>query len=199
MYKITNCFAIETHGRDCRWVIRGGGQIHQTLKANSGEKPIVMVSKKIYTSNKYSFFTKWIDEGKVFTLIATYYKESPTVFNPEEYIVRRITPLECCRLQGFPDTWCDDLETENPSDEELQFWRNVFDEKSEIEGKKKKTDTQIIKWLNNPRSDIEEYKMWGNGVALPCVDFILGNIAEWDRTQEEQIKVDTRYEQLTLF
>ena len=24
---------------------------------------------------------------------------------PRKYIVRRLTPLECCRLQGFPDTW----------------------------------------------------------------------------------------------
>lgn len=199
MYKITNCYAIETHGRDCRWVIRGGGNIHQTLKANSGEKPIMIV-KKIYTSNSYTFFTKWNDEERAFTLIAKDKKDPPAVFRPEEYIVRRITPLECCRLQGFPDNWCDGLETENPSEEEIQFWKNVWDEKSEIEGKKQKTESQIVKWLKNPNSDAEQYKMWGNGVALPCVEFILGNIAEWDKTQDEQITVNKkRYVQLTLF
>ena len=26
---------------------------------------------------------------------------------PRKYIVRRLTPLECCRLQGFPDWWED--------------------------------------------------------------------------------------------
>ena len=26
---------------------------------------------------------------------------------PRKYIVRRLTPLECCRLQGFPDCWED--------------------------------------------------------------------------------------------
>ena len=43
------------------------------------------------------------------------------------FIVRRITPLECCRLQGFPDWWCDEI----------------------------------------PHKDTPEYRMWGNGVALP--------------------------------
>ncbi len=47
---------------------------------------------------------------------------------PRKYIVRRLTPLECCRLQGFPDWWEDGVEG----------------------------------------SDSARYKMWGNGIALPC-------------------------------
>ena len=42
--------------------------------------------------------------------------------------------------------------------------------------KKEKTDSQIIKWLQNPHSDSAEYKLWGNGVALPCVYFVLSGI-----------------------
>ena len=38
------------------------------------------------------------------------------------------------------------------------------------------TDNQIVKWLNNPSSDSAEYKLWGNGVALPCVYFVLAGI-----------------------
>lgn len=30
-----------------------------------------------------------------------------------EYIVRRLTPLECCRLQGFPDNWARSWEYQN--------------------------------------------------------------------------------------
>ena len=41
---------------------------------------------------------------------------------------------------------------------------------------KSKTDNQIRKWLQNPRSDSAEYKMWGNGVALPNVYFVLSGI-----------------------
>ena len=28
---------------------------------------------------------------------------------PRKYIVRRLTPIECARLQGFPDWWCEGL------------------------------------------------------------------------------------------
>lgn len=56
----------------------------------------------------------------------------------KKYVLRRLTPTECARLQGFPDWWCDGA---NGSDSAM-------------------------------------YKLWGNGVALPCVAFIMGNIAE---------------------
>lgn len=95
-----------------------------------------------------------------------------------EYIVRRLTPTECARLQGFPDDWCDDLGTENPTEDEILFWTEVWETHRKIMGKssKPKTRKQIIKWLNNPHSDSAEYKMWGNGVALPCVCFVLTGI-----------------------
>lgn len=98
------------------------------------------------------------------------------------YIVRRLTPTECARLQGFPDWWCSNLETENPTSEELAFWRGVFKTYAEINGTKVKYDKQIIKWLKNPHSDSAEYKMWGNGVALPCVCFVLSRIASLNKT-----------------
>ena len=41
---------------------------------------------------------------------------------------------------------------------------------------KPKTEKQIIKWLKDPYSDAAEYKMWGNGVALPNVCFVLAGI-----------------------
>lgn len=56
-----------------------------------------------------------------------------------KYVVRRLTPLECCRLQGFPDWW------ENGA-----------------EG-----------------ADSARYKMWGNGIALPCAVDVLWRIAHY--------------------
>lgn len=55
-----------------------------------------------------------------------------------EYLVRRLTPLECCRLQGFPDWW-----------------------EAGVEG-----------------SDTARYKMWGNGIALPCARYVMEGIAD---------------------
>jgi len=93
------------------------------------------------------------------------------------YTVRRLTPTECARLQGFPDWWCDDLGIE-PTTDDLRYWYDVFETHRKIVGSstKPKTLKQIAKWLRDPHSDAAEYKMWGNGVALPCVVFVLSGI-----------------------
>lgn len=97
---------------------------------------------------------------------------------PRYYIVRRLTPIECARLQGFPDWWCMDLATEELGDDEIAFWREVFETHRVVAGTsgKAKADAQIIKWLKDSHSDSAEYKLWGNGVALPCVHFVLAGI-----------------------
>ena len=99
------------------------------------------------------------------------------------YTVRRLTPLECCRLQGFPDYWCDGLETKNPIEEDISQWTEIFETHRKALGKssKPKSEKQIIKWLKNPYSDSAMYAMWGNGVALPCVFYVLNGIANINR------------------
>lgn len=96
------------------------------------------------------------------------------------YIVRRLTPTECARLQGFPDDWCDDLGTDEPTEEELAFWRDVFETHRRLvsHASKPKTDNQIRKWLKSPHSDSAEYKMWGNSIAIPCALYVLSGIKE---------------------
>ena len=96
-----------------------------------------------------------------------------------EYIVRRLTPLECCRLQGFPDNWAEELGIPEPTQEDINHWREVFRTQIEAmgESKKEKTDNQICKWLKDPESDSAKYKMWGNGIALPCAMFVMEGIA----------------------
>ena len=105
----------------------------------------------------------------------------------KKYIVRRLTPKECGRLQGFPDGWCDELETENPSSEELEFWSEVFETYRRVVTKatKPKSEKQIRKWLKNPHTDSAEYKMWGNGVALPNVCFVLAGIVHFFNKEQK--------------
>ena len=102
------------------------------------------------------------------------------------YTVRRLTPTECARLQGFPDWWCDDLGIE-PTTEDLRYWYDVFETHRRIVGssKKPKSLKQIAKWLRDPHSDAAEYKMWGNGVALPCVVFVLSGIVWCTQNEAE--------------
>ena len=138
------------------------------------------VAAPTYSSSKASFFTETAEETAN-TLVATDYKDPPLVNDSDgmEYIVRRLTPTECARLQGFPDWWCSDLGTEHPSDAEIYEWYKIFETYRRITGTsgKPKSDKQIRKFLKDPHSDSAEYKMWGNGVALPCVYFVLSGIA----------------------
>lgn len=102
------------------------------------------------------------------------------------YTVRRLTPTECARLQGFPDWWCDDLGIE-PTTDDLRYWYDVFETQRRIVGSssKPKSLKQIAKWLRDPHSDAAEYKMWGNGVALPCVVFVLSGIVWCTQNETE--------------
>ncbi len=146
------------------------------------------VAHPVFSSSKASFFTT-AEEELANTLVATDYKDPPIVNDEmeEDYIVRRLTPTECARLQGFPDWWCDDLGTEEPTNEEIAYWKDVFKTHAEALGKnmKPKTDSQIKKWLKNPHSDSAEYKMWGNGVALPNVVFVLSGIVYYSQFPTE--------------
>lgn len=113
--------------------------------------------------------------------------EAPVLADLDDpfYIVRRLTPAECARLQGFPDWWCSNLGIENPTAENITFWSEVWETHRKVMGtsQKPKSEKQIIKWLKNPYSESAEYRLWGNGVALPCVYFVLSGIV-WS-TQSE--------------
>lgn len=88
------------------------------------------------------------DDGTATTLTAQE-KERPLVGTN---IVRRLTPLECERLQGYPDGWTD------------------IGEYTDTSGKKRQT------------SDSARYKALGNSIALPFWDWLLGRIsAQYDR------------------
>lgn len=141
-----------------------------------------------YSASKNSFFTQAVKE-QANTLVASDWKEPPLVNDtPNDepiYIVRRLTPVECARLQGFPDWWCDDLAIPDPTGEELSFWTEVWETWRRVANadSKPKTESFIRKWLADPYTDSAAYKLWGNGCALPCVYFVLSGI-EWAANKE---------------
>jgi DNA (cytosine-5)-methyltransferase 1 len=149
--------------------------INSTLKAQGPSA----VATPTYSSSKASFFTD-AKEELANTLVATDYKDPPLINDNDgiDYTVRRLTPTECARLQGFPDWWCSDLGIETPTTDDLRIWYDIFETFRKATGAytKPKTLKQIKKWLRNPHSDSAEYKMWGNGVALPNVCFVLSGI-----------------------
>ena len=68
---------------------------------------------------------QYFEGGESSTLMARDYKSaSDLVVEPKQrkYIVRRLTPLECCRLQGFPDWWTDGVEGSDSA--QYKMWGN---------------------------------------------------------------------------
>ena len=143
-----------------------------------------------YSTSKNSHHTV-AEKEKANTLVASDYKDPPLVNDSTseiEYIVRRLTPQECALLQGMPTWWCNGLGTENPTDGEIDLWYDVFETHRKAIGKstKPKSLKLVEKWLQTPCSDSAAYKMWCNGIAMPCAWFVLAGIAYY--AQQETCK-----------
>ena len=96
------------------------------------------------------------------------------------YIVRRLTPTECARLQGFADRWGDIEKKDSFTPEEYEFWHEVRNTHAAINGKKVQeyTEAQMLTWYNKLQTDAAEYKMWGNGIALPPALYCMQGIVD---------------------
>ena len=110
------------------------------------------------------------------TLLARDHKDPSIVSSG--YAVRRLTPQECARLQGFPDQWCSDLASKNPTEEEIDRWAAIFEEyrKAVKPESRPKSRKMVQKWLQDPYRDAEEYRLWGNGICLNVAVFVLAGI-----------------------
>lgn len=147
-----------------------------TLMARDFKDPATVaygIGRDAFNQGQNAKFTPSVEEELQPTLVA----KGPGAVQ-SGYTVRRLTPTECARLQGFPDWWCSDLGTAEPTMDDLRQWYAVFETHRRVTGSaaKPRTLKQIAKWLKDPYTDAAEYKMWGNGVALPCVYFVLAGI-----------------------
>ncbi len=92
-----------------------------------------IIAHPVYSTSKNSHHTV-AEREKANTLVASDYKDPPLVNDPE-YIVRRLTPQECALLQGMPTWWCDNIGIENPKEEQICWWQNVFETYNKAVGK----------------------------------------------------------------
>ena len=137
-------------GAVCYVVDQGGGKsganvtenISPTLTCTHGGEPVICLQGNgIDRADTAGCNGKGWKEGTCYTLNTI--DRPAVVYKKPHYIVRRLTPLECERLQGFPDEWTD------------------IGEYIDSKGKVKKT------------SDSARYKALGNSIALPPWKWII--------------------------
>ena len=142
----------------------------------------VVISRPIHSMTTGDYMQ--VNEEKTATLLARDYKDPTCVefFDRKErrYIVRRLTPTECARLQGFPDKWGHIEPKTELTDDEYRFWLNVRKTHDAINGRPVKdyNEKQMLTYYNKLWTDSAEYKMWGNGIALPCALYVLQGIKD---------------------
>ncbi len=147
---VAKCTVYENHSQDSRY--KPLGDVSETVNAKYGSggnnQPLVVFDKEMYNAG----------EKMTGEMQARYDTVAPTVradSHPSGIctsVVRRLTPMECERLQGYPDGWTD-----------IGNW-------TDSKGKKRKA-------ADGPR-----YKALGNSIALPFWQFLARRIcAQYER------------------
>ena len=153
---------IPLEGNGCRESHKGDGwstkQVSYTLNTverhgvaygeieSSSESHPVLVDRAAFNQGKNAQFDIKIEETEtVPSLVA---RGPHAVAQPVHYRVRRLTPLECTRLQGYPDGWVD-----------IGDW---------IDSKGKK----------HKEAGAPKYKALGNSIALPFWKWLCHNIVD---------------------
>lgn len=119
-----------------------------------------------------------------------------------DWIVRCLIPLECGRLQGFPDGWAEIAPLTSP--QEFPFWREVYARDCEIKGKRPsrkivqggstESDKALMRWHDGLHSMAAEYAMWGNGMALPNALFFVKNAFRELGKPAEDVKLGSLFD-----
>lgn len=151
---------IPFEGNGCRDSHKGDGwsteQVSYTLNTverhgvaygeieSSSESHPVVVDRAAFNQGKNAQFDIKIEETE--TVPSMVARGPHAVAQPVHYRVRRLTPLECTRLQGYPDGWVD-----------IGDW---------IDSKGKK----------HKEADAPKYKALGNSIALPFWKWLCHNI-----------------------
>lgn len=167
----------------------GGGhygyeaEVSKTLDLKGGEPTCnqggMVILEPVYAASKADYFTR-TTKDQAGALLATDYTDPPMVAS-SSLRPRRLTPVECARLQGFPDDWCDGLAIEDPTSEDIEYWTGIWATWNLARGVKPRTARQVTTWLKNPTSDSAQYKLWGNAIALPVARHVLERLKNFAR------------------
>ena len=139
----------ESHGQDARYTFLGETctTVAATWGTGGGNMPMIVDDEiKLFDMQRKGVYA---DSGCASSLLAHEAKEGNDIVLNDRYIVRRLTPTECERLQGYPDGWTD-----------IGEW-------TDTKGKKHKP------------ADSPRYKALGNSIAIPPWLFVLSRLNEY--------------------
>ena len=167
--RLTACYGGETAQTLDASYYKGTGERNGKEREILAEEPICMSDRKGRNG---------ITEDGTATTLTAQEKERPSV---TQQIVRRLSQLECCRLQGYPDGW---TQIGEPETEEADWFRDELDEdgnviSTEYMGRWTET-TYYYKDENGKRKKVPasaEYKAYGNSLALPFWQWLTRRIA----------------------
>jgi len=123
---------------DETWV--GGGVVPTLNQFDNGDSRATVIIFQAHQSGEVRVQKETSHTLSAF--MGTGGNNTPMVSYPAT--VRRLTPMECERLQGFPDGWTT---------------HRVDEQKGLVE-----------------QADSSRYKQMGNAVAVPVVEWIIGNL-----------------------
>ena len=136
----------ENHSQDTRY--RNLGDVCQTVTAawGTGGNNQPLVVKEVYDAQRRHDYQPFGDVCE--TIQARYGTGGNNIPMVRDAVVRRLTPTECERLQGYPDGWTD-----------IGEW-------TDTKGKKHKP------------ADSPRYKALGNSIALPFWEWLAKRIVK---------------------
>ena len=109
--------------------------------------------------------------------------QDQTMFQPdgERYVVRRLMPVECERLQAFPDGWTDLTGCDVDA-----VTNHVADSLGYDEKQKAVLRHKVQKWSNGT-SDTPRYKAMGNSMTTYVIEMLGRRIQAYDELHYDEV------------
>ena len=146
------------------------------LKVRGGADTYMKDDGKVGTAGKGAL----IEEDVTFTLSAV---QDQTMFQPngERYVVRRLMPVECERLQAFPDGWTDITGCDVDAVTDSVASALGYDEKQKAALRRK-----VKKWSDGT-PDTPRYKVMGNSMTTFVIEMLGRRIQAYDELHYDEV------------
>ena len=109
--------------------------------------------------------------------------QDQTMFQPdgERYVVRRLIPVECERLQAFPDGWTDITGCDVDAVTDKVASALDYDEKQKTALRRR-----VRKW-SDETPDTPRYKAMGNSMTTLVIEFLGRRIQAYDELHYDEV------------